>query len=46
MDLEDIMEFKGRLPHDEVLKLHGTGLVSTVVLPSIVTEDGKRREFL
>ena len=42
MDLEDIMEFKGRLPHDEVLGLYGTGLVSTVVLPSIVTEDGEK----
>ena len=40
LDLTDCVEFKGRLPHDELLRLFFSGAVDIVVLPSIVTDDG------
>lgn len=41
LGLESCVEFKGQLPHDELLRLYHSGLVDVVVLPSIVTEDGE-----
>jgi glycosyltransferase involved in cell wall biosynthesis len=38
--LTDYVDFRGRLPHPELLELFNSGLVDIVVLPSIVTKDG------
>ena len=40
--LNNIVEFRGRVAHDEILKLYTTGEVSAVVLPSIETKDGEK----
>lgn len=40
LGLTGCVEFKGRLPHDELLRLFFSGAVDVVVLPSIVTDDG------
>lgn len=39
--LGEFIEWRGQIPHDELLALYGTGRVSVVVLPSIVTPDGE-----
>lgn len=42
LNLNGIVEFCGRVAHDEILKLYSTGAVSVVVLPSIETKDGEK----
>lgn len=42
LGLEAEIEFRGAVPHDEVLKLYATGSVSLLVLPSIETSDGEK----
>lgn len=40
--LEGLVEFTGRIPHDELLRMYARREIDVVVLPSIVTEDGER----
>lgn len=40
LGLDDIVHFKGFVPHDELLARYGSGKVSAVILPSIETETG------
>lgn len=42
LDLNNIVEFRGKVAHDEILRLYTTGEVSAVVLPSIETKDGEK----
>ncbi len=42
LNLNSIVEFRGRVAHDEILNLYKTGVVSAVVLPSIETNDGEK----
>lgn len=39
--LGTMVEWRGQIPHDELLNLYRSRKVSIVVLPSIVTEDGE-----
>lgn len=41
LQLNDIIQFLGRVPHDEVLRLLASGSISAVVHPSILTKDGE-----
>jgi len=42
LNLNSMIEFCGRVAHDEILNLYATGGVSAVVLPSIETKDGEK----
>lgn len=42
LGLEAFVKLVGRLPHEELLEMYRKGEVDTVVLPSIVTEDGEK----
>ncbi len=42
LNLNSMVEFRGRVAHDEILNLYTTGVVSAVVLPSIETNDGEK----
>jgi len=41
LQLNDVIQFLGRIPHDEVLRLLASGSISAVVHPSILTKDGE-----
>jgi colanic acid/amylovoran biosynthesis glycosyltransferase len=40
--LQEHVKLLGRLPHNELMELYRRGKIDTVVLPSIVTEDGAK----
>lgn len=42
LELEEVVKFLGRLPHDELMHLYEKGEVDVVVLPSITTEDNEK----
>lgn len=39
--LDGFIEWRGQIPHDELLRLYRTRSISIVVLPSVVTPDGE-----
>lgn len=42
LELEEVIKFLGRLPHEQLMKLYEKREVDAVVLPSITTEDSER----
>lgn len=42
LNIQEYIEFLGRLPHDMILELYSKSLIDAVVLPSIVTDDGEK----
>jgi glycosyltransferase involved in cell wall biosynthesis len=42
LNLNSIVEFCGKVAHDEILKLYASGDISAMVLPSIETKDGEK----
>jgi glycosyltransferase involved in cell wall biosynthesis len=42
LNLNDYIEFLGRLNHESIFELYGNYRVNTVILPSIVTEDNEK----
>ena len=42
LNLENIIIFKGAIPHNQLLELYANNEVDCVILPSVVTDDGER----
>ncbi len=42
LELDDCIEFLGRLPHERLFDLYGRGEIDAVVLPSIITQDAEK----